>query len=93
MKSRVAKRSIIIGGHKTSISLEDEFWNALKAIAGERDMRLSDLVAAVDSAREYSNLSSALRVFVLCHYRSELADGERLPTRRGMGRPDKARAP
>src|SRR5262245_66379089 len=48
MKSRVVKRSIVVNGHKTSVSLEDEFWSALKVIAGKRLMNLSDLVTAID---------------------------------------------
>jgi predicted DNA-binding ribbon-helix-helix protein len=75
MKSLVVKRSIVIAGHKTSVSLEDAFWNALKEIAGERDATLSDLVASIDTARELGNLSSAIRLFVLT-YRSQLEDGE-----------------
>lgn len=73
MKSPVAKRSTIVAGHKTSVSLEDAFWNALKEIAGERHMTLSDLVAAVDSQRQHGNLSSALRLFVLDFYRAQLS--------------------
>jgi len=64
-KSSVAKRSIGFNGHKTSLSLEDEFWNALKEIAGKRAIHLSDLVAEVDEQRGGGNLSSALRLFVL----------------------------
>ena len=67
-KSSVAKRSIVFNGHKTSVSLEDEFWNALKEIAGKRAIRLSDLVAEVDEQRGDGNLSSALRLFVLDYY-------------------------
>ncbi len=48
MKSPVVKRSIVIAGHKTSVSLEDAFWKGLKEIAGGRDMTLSDLVAAIE---------------------------------------------
>ena len=69
MKSLVVKRSIVIAGHKTSISLEDAFWKSLKDIAGERDMTPSDLVAAIASERKHGNLSSAIRLFVLDHYR------------------------
>jgi predicted DNA-binding ribbon-helix-helix protein len=69
MKSPVVKRSIVIAGHKTSVSLEDAFWKGLKEIAGSRDMTLSDLVAAIDSERRHGNLSSAIRLFVLDHYR------------------------
>ena len=70
MKSPVVKRSIVIAGHKTSVSLEDAFWRGLKDIAGGRDMTLSDLVAAIDSERRHGNLSSAIRLFVLDHYRA-----------------------
>ena len=65
MKSAVIKRSIVIAGHKTSVSLEDAFWKALKEIAGGRHMTLSDLVAAIDTGRQHRNLSSAIRLFVL----------------------------
>lgn len=70
MKSPVVKRSIVIAGHKTSVSLEDEFWKGLKEIAGSRGMTLSDLVASIDGGRHQGNLSSAIRLFVLNHYRS-----------------------
>ena len=70
MKSPVVKRSIRIAGHKTSISLEDDFWRALKEIAGERHKSLSALVAAIEGDRQHSNLSSAIRLFVLEFYRS-----------------------
>lgn len=69
MKSPVVKRSIVIAGHKTSVSLEDAFWEALKEIASSRRLTLSDLVATIDSARTQGNLSSAIRLFVLDHYR------------------------
>jgi predicted DNA-binding ribbon-helix-helix protein len=65
MKSHVVKRSIVIAGHKTSVSLEDQFWNALKDIATTQDTTLSDLVAEIDSSRMQGNLSSAIRLFVL----------------------------
>ena len=69
MKSPVVKRSIVIAGHKTSVSLEDAFWSGLKDIAGDRDITLSDLVATIDTDRRHGNLSSAIRLFVLDHYR------------------------
>lgn len=69
MKSPVVKRSIVIAGHKTSVSLEDAFWKGLKQIASERGLTLSDLVATVDLDRRHGNLSSAIRLFVLNHYR------------------------
>jgi len=65
MKSTVIKRSIVIAGHKTSVSLEDAFWKSLKEIASERDMSASDLVAVIDSERQHGNLSSTIRLFVL----------------------------
>jgi predicted DNA-binding ribbon-helix-helix protein len=71
MKSPVVKRSIVIAGHKTSISLEDAFWKALKDIAIARHATLSDLVASIDSERQHGNLSSAIRLFVLDHYQSK----------------------
>ncbi|MGA7974973.1 MAG: ribbon-helix-helix domain-containing protein [Pseudolabrys sp.] len=63
-KSRVIKRSIVVGHHKTSVSLEEAFWNELRAIARERKVHLSELVDEIDSERTHSNLSSAIRLFV-----------------------------
>jgi predicted DNA-binding ribbon-helix-helix protein len=74
MKSLVIKRSVVVAGHKTSVSLEDAFWKGLKEIAHVRDLTLSELVGAIDSEREYGNLSSALRLFVLESYRSQISD-------------------
>ena len=71
MKSTVVKRSIVIGGHKTSVSLEDPFWTGLKKIAHAQQMLLSELVTKIDGRREQSNLSSAIRLFVLHHFRNE----------------------
>ena len=70
MKSPVVKRSIVIAGHKTSVSLEDAFWKALKEIAGGRDLTLSEMVATIDAERAHGNLSSAIRLFVLDHFRT-----------------------
>jgi predicted DNA-binding ribbon-helix-helix protein len=72
MKSPITKRSIVLAGHKTSVSLEDQFWTALKDIAASRHMTLSNLVASIDSERKHGNLSSAIRLFVLDHYRARL---------------------
>jgi len=69
MKSSIIKRSVVIGGHKTSVSLEEPFWIALKQIAHAQHVTLSALVAQIDDTREQSNLSSAIRVFVLRHSR------------------------
>lgn len=76
MKSPVIKRSIVIAGHKTSVSLEDAFWQGLKEIADERSMTLSDLVSSIDTDRRHGNLSSAIRLFVLDHYRNNVAGAE-----------------
>ena len=73
MKSSVVKRSIVVGGHKTSVSLEDAFWRGLKEIASDRKLTLSKLVDAIDSRRVAGNLSSAVRLFVLDHYRTTIA--------------------
>ena len=70
-KSAIVKRSIVFNGKKTSLSLEDEFWNALKEIAAERHVKLSDLVTGIDGRREHANLSSAIRLFVLDYYRNQ----------------------
>ncbi len=65
MKSLVIKRSIVIGGHKTSVSLEDAFWIGLKQIASSRKLTLSEMVSIIDAERVDGNLSSAIRLFVL----------------------------
>ncbi len=70
MKSPVVKRSIVIAGHKTSVSLEDQFWDALKEIAASRRTTLSDIVASIDAGRNQGNLSSAIRLYVLAHFRN-----------------------
>jgi predicted DNA-binding ribbon-helix-helix protein len=67
-KSPVVKRSVRIDGRNTSVSLEDQFWEALKEIAKERGMALQDLVAAIKAERRKGGLSSAIRVFVIEHY-------------------------
>ena len=73
MASTVIKRSIVINRHKTSISIEDTFWVSLKDIARERGITLSELVGTIDEARGGgSNLSSAIRVYILEHYRQHL---------------------
>jgi predicted DNA-binding ribbon-helix-helix protein len=72
MKSPVVKHSIVIAGHKTSVSLEDAFWKGLKEIARARSLTLSEMVEAIDSERTQGNLSSALRLFVLGHYHSRI---------------------
>ena len=79
MKSAVVKRSIMIGSHKTSVSLEDAFWRGLKDIAASREVPLRDLVATIDTERQYGNLSSAIRLFVLDYYQNSRALPNRSP--------------
>ena len=76
--SQVLKRSINIAGHKTSVSLEDAFWGALREIAATRKIRLSDLVSTIDNERQHGNLSSAIRLFILEYYRGLVSN---LPVR------------
>ncbi len=90
MNSPVVKRSIVIAGHKTSVSLEDAFWQGLKEIAAGRQLTLSELVASIDTGRHQGNLSSAIRLFVLDHYRA-LAGGRR-SSREKAGRPTQSLA-
>ena len=62
---RIVKHSVVVAGHRTSVSLEDAFWRALKDIAAQEGASLAALIARVDAERGEANLSSALRVFVL----------------------------
>lgn len=69
MTARPVKRSLTLGGHRTSVSLEEPFWDAFRAIAAERGQSVNALAAAVDAARASDEgLASAIRVFVLAHY-------------------------
>src|SRR5262245_32714482 len=74
VKSSVSKRSIVIAAHKTSVSLEDEFWNSLKEIAVERGMTLGALVAAIDANRQHPNLSSAIDFLCLASIAISVAE-------------------
>lgn len=65
MMSGIVKRSVMVSGHKTSISLEDEFWDRLKVIAAEQKRTLGDIVTGIDQDRTGTNLSSAIRLFIL----------------------------
>ena len=73
MKSPIVKRSVVLAGHKTSVSLEEPFWRALKDIAASRRTTLSDLISSIDHERKRGNLSSALRLLVLNHYQARAA--------------------
>ena len=81
MKSLVIKRSIVIDGHKTSVSLEDAFWSGLREIAHDEHMTLSKMVSDIDGKRRQGNLSSAIRLFVLDHVRT-VALGDRAAVNR-----------
>jgi len=70
MKSLVIKRSIVIAGHKTSVSLEDAFWRGLKEIAQGQQVTLSNMVGEIDNDRRQGNLSSAIRLYVLDNVRA-----------------------
>src|ERR1700756_3214498 len=70
MKSPVVKRSVVVAGHKTSVSLEEAFWNGMKEISGERSMTLSELVGEIATKPQQGNLSSAIRLFVLDYSRA-----------------------
>jgi predicted DNA-binding ribbon-helix-helix protein len=68
-RSRVVKRSLSIDGSKTSVTLEDAFWNALREIAAARNMHVSELISIIKiKLQPGSNLSSAIRLFVLDYY-------------------------
>ena len=75
MKSSIIKRSVVIEGHKTSISLEDAFWRGLKEIARTQQATLSNIVAEIDKTRQQGNLSSAIRLFVLDRVRAPATAG------------------
>jgi predicted DNA-binding ribbon-helix-helix protein len=68
--SSVLKRSVVVAGHKTSVSLEEAFWDGLREISGSQKMTVSDLVSEIANNRPESNLSSVIRLFVLSHFKS-----------------------
>jgi predicted DNA-binding ribbon-helix-helix protein len=68
---RPTKHSVKVGDLKTSVTIEDAFWRALREIAIERCMSMPNLVTSINADRRQSNLSSAIRVFVLRHYVTE----------------------
>ncbi len=79
-KSPIIKRSIVIMGHRTSVSQEDAFWIELKRIAAARDMTLGDLLEEIEDRRihnNHNNLSSAIRLYVLEYLKAELAKAQR----------------
>ena len=70
-RSAIVKRSIVVAGHRTSVTLEDAFWTGLKQIARSRNMTLSDIVGYIDGSRGRGNLSSTIRLFVLASVRAQ----------------------
>jgi predicted DNA-binding ribbon-helix-helix protein len=74
------KRSVVVARHKTSVSLEDAFWRSLKEIAVGRATTVSALIGQIDGERERGNLSSALRLFVLDHYRARSSASDERPS-------------
>ena len=78
LHSSVVKRSIIRDGHKSSVSLEDQFWDSLRELADEANVPLGKLVEQIDEGRKHANLSSAIRLFVLEHFQSQSARRETL---------------
>ena len=73
LTSTVIKRSIVINGHKTSFSLEEPFWSALKKIAASRQSTVAEAVGDIDNMRTTGNLSSAIRMHVLAHFQARAA--------------------
>ena len=74
MKSPVTKRPILVGGHKTSISLEEAFWTAAKEISHQHDVSLSDLASEIERKLQHGNLSSAIHVYVLGYFKNRAVD-------------------
>lgn len=73
MSGRPVKRSLTLRGHRTSVSLEDTFWQAFRDIAAEKGQPINALAAEVDEGRGMEvGLASAIRVYVLEHYRSQI---------------------
>ena len=70
MSGRPVKRSLTLRGHRTSVSLEEDFWRAFREIAEEKSMPINALAAEIDEARGVeAGLASAIRLYVLRHYR------------------------
>jgi predicted DNA-binding ribbon-helix-helix protein len=89
MSEAIPKRSVIVAGHRTSVSLEEPFWSRLKEIARTRNLSINDLVTEIDAAETASgrpgNLSSALRLYVLAELEQRLAGQVQPPPGAGGG--------
>jgi predicted DNA-binding ribbon-helix-helix protein len=83
MMNAITKHSVVIDGHKTSVSLEAEFWRALSEIAAAESRSLNALIGEIDRQRA-GNLSSALRLYVLAHYRRRAAEVEAAPEQQAI---------
>ena len=87
MKSTIIKRSIVLNGRKTSVSLEAEFWYGLREIACAQKINLTTLAQQIDQCRNGSNFSSAIRVYVFNHLRGQIAGlqtSKQIPPERPM---------
>ncbi len=73
-EARLVKHSLVIAGHRTSVSLEDIFWQALRELAVARTMSVAALVREVDASRGTANLSSALRVYLFSNTKQIVRD-------------------
>jgi len=82
MKSTIIKRSVVVSTHKTSVSLENQFWDSLREIADQTNVPVGKLVQQIDQGRTHSNLSSAIRLFVLEYFQSRGAHRKRLDARK-----------
>ncbi|MCK9918975.1 ribbon-helix-helix domain-containing protein [Microbacteriaceae bacterium K1510] len=87
MKTAIIKRSIVLDGHKTSVSLEDEFWEGLREIAERNRANVSSLVRQIDHERKAGNLSSAIRVYVFNHFRGRTKSEQPAAVEQPLHRP------
>jgi predicted DNA-binding ribbon-helix-helix protein len=90
-KSQIKKRTVVVRSHKSSVSMEQSFWDAIKEIANANNIGLAELVTTIDNDRKHANLSSAIRLFVLEYYRRRLTtiEGKQtgLPPKTSIGFP------
>ena len=92
MKSAANKRSIVIDGRKTSISLDDSLWAELKEIAQFKRVSVAKLIAVIDATRKQSNLSSEIRIFVLEHFQNKRKQADLPHSDRATVSSDKSRS-
>lgn len=71
-RSPIEKRSVVIRGHKTSVSLEWQFWQGVKDAALDKGVTIQCVVNVIDAERTHGNLSSAIRLFVLDYYKQQV---------------------